>query len=121
MNINEWHDFFAAAAGCAAALRGLIFVGVSISITKIPSLDKLPDRAIISLLLLLTILVVSSFMLIPAQSFLLIGSEISIVAISVYIIVTKMDAGIYRKTHRSGNHFIFYQSNYRCVGFAGRN
>lgn len=65
--------FFVATAGSAAALTGLILVGVSINITKILSLPKLPERALLSLFLLLTISVVSSLMLVPFQSSLLIG------------------------------------------------
>jgi hypothetical protein len=96
MDIREWHDFFVATAGASAALTGLIFVGVSINITKILSFPKLPDRALLSLVLLLNILVISTLMLIPAQSYSVIGIEILIISICVYSFVTGMDKGIYK-------------------------
>lgn len=98
MSTNEWHDFFIAMTGAAATLTGLIFVGVSINISKILAFPKLPNRALLSLVLLLTILVVSSLILIPHQSYLLISLEVSAISILVYGIVLKMDVGIYRKT-----------------------
>jgi hypothetical protein len=98
MNLKEWHDFFLAAMGSAAALTGLIFVGVSINITKILSFPKLPDRALLSLILLLTILVISLLMLIPAQSNAAIGIEVALIGTIVYSLVTKVDIGIYRGT-----------------------
>ncbi len=74
--MNEWSNFFVAMAGAAAALSGLIFVGVSINLTRILSLPKLPGRALESLLLLLTILIVSALCLVPAQSAWALGAEV---------------------------------------------
>lgn len=96
--MNEWHDFFIAMAGAAAALTGLIFVGVSINMTKILSFPKLPDRALVSLFLLLAILITSSLMLIPHQSYLLIGIELCFISIPTYVNITRMDSTIYRNT-----------------------
>jgi len=96
MDLKEWHDFFVATASAAAALTGLIFVGVSINITKILSYPKLPDRALLSIILLLNILIVSILVLIPSQSYIAIGIETLVISVSVYSFVTGMDRGIYK-------------------------
>jgi hypothetical protein len=60
----------------SAALAGLIFVGVSINLTRILALPRLPNRAFQALMLLLTVLVVSSLLLVSGQSLPLVSSEV---------------------------------------------
>jgi hypothetical protein len=71
-----WHDLFAATAGAAAALTGLIFVAVSINLAQILADRRLPTRAAETLALLLGLLLVSVFMLVPGQPRAALGSEI---------------------------------------------
>ena len=66
--MKEWNDFYIAIAGASATLTGLIFVGVSISLTKILAIRGLPDRALLSLVLLLNALVLSLLFLVPGLS-----------------------------------------------------
>lgn len=62
---EAWSELFVAAAGATAALAGLVFVAVSINLERILEYAGLPERALVTLLLLIGALVVSLVCLIP--------------------------------------------------------
>lgn len=80
-NIPGWENLFVAEAGAAAALSGLIFVAISINLSRILESSILPSRAIEALCKLVTVLMISTIGLVPGftpvglgTSFLIIGS-----------------------------------------------
>ena len=81
--MGEWHDFFLAAAGAAAVLAGLVFVGVSINLDTIMSNPGygLPGRALEALVLLVAVLIVTMLLLVPAQGMMLAGAEMLTVGV----------------------------------------
>lgn len=95
--MNEWSSFFGAVVGAAATLTGLIFVGVSISLTKILSLPGVPTRASQSLILLLTVLIVSALCLVPRQSLQLMGAEFLCIGITVWAVTLKLNLAMLRR------------------------
>jgi modulator of FtsH protease len=57
-----------AGAGASAALAALVFVAVSINVDRILRLQGLPDRALATVLLLLSVVLASLIGLMPGQS-----------------------------------------------------
>ena len=82
--MGDWEAFYAAQLGAAAALGGLVFVGLSLNLKKILSYAWLPGRALLALMVLMAILVISSFMLMPGQSLTALGIEIAAVGVLLF-------------------------------------
>ena len=81
--MEEWHDFFLAAAGAAAVLAGLVFVGVSINLEMIMSNPSygMAGRALEALVLLVAVLIVTLLLLVPSQGMVLAGAEVLAVGV----------------------------------------
>jgi hypothetical protein len=74
--MDEWSNFLVAQAGASAAMLGLLFVSISLNLARILTFPTLPSRALLAMLLLLTVLVVDLLLLIPRQSTLANGIEV---------------------------------------------
>jgi hypothetical protein len=71
--VEAWESYFVANAGAAAALAGLLFVGVSINVESIAPSGGLTRRALEAFALLVAVLVVSVLGLVPDISTTLLG------------------------------------------------
>ena len=100
---SEWTDLFLAAAGAAAALAGLVFVAVSINVDRILRLPGLPARALATVLLLLSVVLVSLIGLIPGQSRVALGAELLgeglVFAVATLVLTSRSMVG--RDAHRA--------------------
>ncbi len=81
--MEEWHDFFLAAAGAAAVLAGLVFVGVSINLEMIMADPTygLVNRALEALILLMAVLIATCLLLVPTQGTVVAGVEVLTVGV----------------------------------------
>ncbi len=71
-----WENFCVAQVGASAALTGLLFVAVSINLSRILQIPHLPGRAAEALVVLLAVLGVSSLGLVPHTSRRTLGIEL---------------------------------------------
>jgi hypothetical protein len=83
-----WGELFLAEAGASAALGGLLFVAVSINLERIIALRSLPGAALGAIVLLVAVLMVSTFALVPGQPRWVLGAEVLVVGIAAWSILT---------------------------------
>lgn len=75
-DVAAWDGFAAALAAASAALAGLVFVAVSINISRILSVPRLPGRAGETVILFLGALCECALVLIPHQPVTALGAEL---------------------------------------------
>ena len=92
-----WDSFFTAQVGASASLAGLMFVGVSINLTKILSSGHLPNRAQEALLVLLVNLILSALFLVPRQTTFSLGVEVLIGGLLAWAAIIYLHADSFRR------------------------
>jgi len=92
-----WDDFFTAEVGAAAALAGLIFVGISINLQRIVALPLVANRSFQALLILVATLALESLLLVPDQSATLLGVETLGVAVASAIVLNEIERRNWRR------------------------
>jgi hypothetical protein len=85
---GAWDSFFVANAGAAAALAGLLFVGVSINVAYIVKSRRLSGRALEAFTLLTSLLVINALGLVPAISTTGLGIALLVVGGVEYAVIT---------------------------------
>jgi hypothetical protein len=82
----RWESFFVAEVGAAAALAGLLFVAISINLSRILADANLPGRAAETIVLLVNALVIGSVCLLPGQSHTALGIEVLVIGAMAWAI-----------------------------------
>jgi len=97
-NALQWTAYFSAQVGASAALTGLIFVAVSINLPNIIAEAKLVSRSAKAILTLTGVLLESSFCLVPAQSGMALGLELTVLGGVVWVLTTLLQI---RSSHKN--------------------
>jgi hypothetical protein len=95
--MSGWENFFVGELGASAALTGLVFVGVSVNLTKILGSSYLPNRALEALVALVAVLFMCSLLLIPGQSFLATGIEVLLIGLIDWMTMLLLQRNSLRK------------------------
>jgi hypothetical protein len=99
-----WSNFFGAQVSASAALLGLLFVSLSINLTKVLAIQALPARAFTALLMLLVVLIVASLMLAPNVPLAVDGTEVLVVSVLAWAVVIRFELQTWKNTAPDASH-----------------
>ena len=98
-DVAEWAEFANTVAGGAAALAGLLFVGLSLNLTEVLKYPGVPARAAVTLGLTIAILLTAIFVATPGQDNRVLAVEIGVVGLTVA--VGALVSGLYQSEERT--------------------
>jgi len=107
-SISDWSTYLSAQASASASLTGLVFVAVSINLTRVISVPGLVGRAAESIIQLFGVFILSTAALIPGQSVVWLGAEILALASAFWLLQTVLQA-IYTR-RRKGHPLLWLVS-----------
>jgi modulator of FtsH protease len=81
--VEAWTNFFIGELGAAAAFAGLLFVSLSVNLTRILEIGRLADRGLEAFVMLFLTVIVATLGLVPGQPMRAFGIEILAVALCV--------------------------------------
>jgi len=95
---TNWTGLFGAEISASAALTGLIFVAVSINLSRILEFPALPGRAFKALFMFVDVLFISTIVLVPGQPVGLLGAELAVLGLGVLGALVVRDVTTWRLT-----------------------
>jgi hypothetical protein len=98
-DVAAWTDFANTVAGGAAALAGLLFVGLSLNLSEVLKFRGVPARAATTLGLTVAILLTAIFVATPGQDHRALAAEVGVVGLA-----TAASVIVGLRQQRSGQH-----------------
>ena len=108
-NLAQWSSFFSAEVGATAALTGLLFVSISINLSKIVSNPLLASRSAKALGTLAGVLVASTLCLVPGLSRIGAGSALAVLGGVTWPMITYWQTNATRRNpYATFGHKLFH-------------
>ncbi len=108
VSISDWSTYLSAQASASASLTGLVFVAVSINLTRVISVPGLVGRAAESIVQLFGVFIVSTVALVPRQTAFALGAEVLALAGVFWSLQTILQAIYMRR--RAGHPLLWLVS-----------